>query len=59
MDCIGYFSGKRMARIQQWGAALGAKPLATASTGIWGRSPHRSKILYFFGKNNLILGLFW
>ena len=29
-----------------------------AVSGVWGRSPQRSKILYFFGKNNLILGLF-
>ena len=23
-------------------------------SGIWGRSPQRSKSLYFFGKNNLV-----
>ena len=27
-------------------------------TGIWGRSAQSLKISYFFGKNNLILGLF-
>ena len=32
----------------QWG--LGAKPLAARSTGVWGRSSQRSKILHFFAK---------
>ena len=27
-------------------------------SGVWGRSYHRSKLLYFFRKNNLILGTF-
>ena len=37
---------------------LGAKPPAAGGTGVWGRSPQRSKILHFFCKNNFILGLF-
>ena len=37
---------------------LGAEPPAAESTGVWGRSPQRSKILHFFRENNFILGLF-
>ena len=29
---------------------LGAKPPAAGGTGVWGRSPQRSKILHFFAK---------
>ena len=39
-----------------WG--FGAKPPAAGGTGVWGQSLQRSKILHFFCKNNLILGLF-
>ena len=46
-------------------------PLEGGCNGVWGRTPQplkviwyfvflwRSKILCFFGKNNLIIGLFW
>ena len=27
--------------------------------GVWGRSPQRLKILHFFKKNKLVLGLYW
>ena len=37
---------------------LGAKPSAAGGTGVWGQSPQRLKILHFFFKNNLILGLY-
>ena len=37
---------------------LGAEPPAAGGTGVWGRSPQRSKILHFFCENNFILGLF-
>ena len=40
---------KKQARSQKSGIRGGAV------TRVWGRSPERSKILYFFGKNNLIL----
>ena len=35
----------------QWeSGGLGAKPPAAGDTGVWGRSPQRSKILLFFAK---------
>ena len=52
---------RRVARNSPFGGyvgGLGAKPSAAGGTGVWGRSPQRSKILLFFRKNNLILGLF-
>ena len=36
----------------------GQKPSAAGGTGVWGRSPQHTKVLHFFWKNNLILGLF-
>ena len=38
--------------------SLGARPPATGGIGCGGRIPQHSKKI-FFGKNNLILGLFW
>ena len=46
-----YYTAKRVTRILQWALLQ--------PTGVWGRSPQRSKILSVFGKNNLILSLFW
>ena len=43
-------------QLANWGC--GAKSPAAGSTGVWGRSPQCLNILYFLGKNNLILGLF-
>ena len=37
---------------------LGAKPPAAGGTGVWGRSPQRSKILHFFAKITSFLGNF-
>ena len=37
---------------------LGAKLPAAGGTGVWGRSPQRLKILHFFFRNNLVLGLY-
>ena len=44
------FAVKREGRNLQWGGCLG---------GYWGASPSAQKFCIFFGKNNLILGLFW
>ena len=38
---------------------LRAKPPAAGDTGDWGQSPQRLRILHFFFKNNLVLGLYW
>ena len=40
-----------------WGCGGGARSRQRL-LGVWGQSPQRSKSLYFFAKNNLILDLF-
>ena len=51
--------GPQQARSQKFAmggtvfGGLGAKPPAAGSTGFWGRSPQRSKILHFFAKITL------
>ena len=37
---------------------LGAKPPAARGTGVWGRSPQRSKVLHFFAKITSFQGYF-
>ena len=61
--CVGIVLIRRVARSLQYGEGyyrgVGAKPPPAVGLGaVLGRNPQLSKILYFFGKNNLILGLF-
>ena len=56
-----FFLIRCVTRNLQWGlvcGGVGAELSAAGDMGVLGRSLQRSKILYFFGKNNLILGLF-
>ena len=49
----------RLSWLCYWQARSQKLAMGRLSRGVLGRSPQRSKILYFFGINNLILGLFW
>ena len=47
------FGTRCVARNSQWGGVifgLEAEHPAAGGTGVWGRSPQRSKILHFFAK---------
>ena len=55
-DCFGGMGAEP--QLPQAIGGFGAKPPAAEGKGVWGQSPQRLKILDFFFKNNLILGLF-